>query len=165
MVLKRKLFYTIISIFFLVVCFSCNQKEIYFRYQEIKDSEWESGKDFVFIVDSNSYQSGELYNIWLEVVHNSSYKYRNLWLDFNFKILTDSIIEKPITKEFYIADKDGLWFGSGFGSSYQISLPIETSVNLSKYGKVGFEIHMSNKMQDTLLVGIEKIGLRIEKMD
>lgn len=165
MALKRKLFYSTLLLFFLVICYSCNQKEIFYQYQGVKDAKWEQSKDFVFMVDSAVIDSTQKYNIWLELMHNSSYKYQNLWVNFSIKAISDSVIEQHISKEFIIADEDGLWQGAGFGSSYQISLPVMTSVNLSYKGKANYEFSLSSGMTDRVLEGVEQVGIRIEKIN
>lgn len=165
MALNRKLFYSTILLFFLIICCSYNQKEIFYQYQGVKDAKWEQSKDFVFMVDSTIIDSTQKYNIWLELMHNSSYKYQNLWVNFSIKAISDSVIEERISKEFIIADEDGLWQGAGFGSSYQITLPVMTAVSLSDKGRVNYEFRLSSGMTDGALEGIEQVGLRIDRID
>lgn len=159
--------YLFISIFFLLVCFSsCNQKEIYYQYQELKNGKWDRSTELVFQLDSLTYDSFQLYNISLEIVHNSAYKYSDVWIGYLLESNLDSIKDKIKEKKFLIADDRGQWNGAGFGSSYQISFPLDKRVLFKKDSlRRNYVIRISHLMTDDPLVGIEKVGVKIEKND
>ncbi|WP_159461381.1 gliding motility lipoprotein GldH [Dysgonomonas massiliensis] len=157
--------YFIILISFLALGFiSCSQKEIYYQYEELKNGKWNQTTECVFYVDSASYDSLQSYDILLEVVHNNSYKYQNLWIGYTLELDADSIYTNKQEKEYIIADSEGKWYGSGFGSSYQISMPLLKNVYFDK-GNVrkNHRIRISHRMTDNPLIGIEKVGIKIEK--
>lgn len=163
--LMLNLKYFIILISFLALGFiSCSQKEIYYQYEELKNGKWNQTTECVFYVDSASYDSLQSYNILLEVVHNNSYKYQNLWIGYTLELDADSIYTDKQEKEYIIADSEGKWYGSGFGSSYQISMPLLKNVYFDK-GNVrkNHRIRISHRMTDNPLIGIEKVGIKIEK--
>lgn len=163
--LMLNLKYFIILISFLALGFiSCSQKEIYYQYEELKNGKWNQTTECVFYIDSASYDSLQSYDILLEVVHNNSYKYQNLWIGYTLELDTDSIYTNKQEKEYIIADSEGKWYGSGFGSSYQISMPLLKNVYFDK-GNVrkNHRIRISHRMTDNPLIGIEKVGIKIEK--
>lgn len=163
--LMLNLKYAIILISFLALGFiSCSQKEVYYQYEELKNGKWNQTTECVFYIDSASYDSLQSYDILLEVVHNNSYKYQNLWIGYTLELDADSIYTNKQEKEYIIADSEGKWYGSGFGSSYQISMPLLKNVYFDK-GNVrkNHRIRISHRMTDNPLIGIEKVGIKIEK--
>ena len=163
--LMLNLKYFIILISFLALGFiSCSQKEVYYQYEELKNGKWNQTTECVFYIDSASYDSLQSYDILLEVVHNNSYKYQNLWIGYTLELDADSIYTNKQEKEYIIADSEGKWYGSGFGSSYQISMPLLKNVYFDK-GNVrkNHRIRISHRMTDNPLIGIEKVGIKIEK--
>lgn len=163
--LMLNLKYAIILISFLALGFiSCSQKEVYYQYEELKNGKWNQTTECVFYIDSASYDSLQSYDILLEVVHNNSYKYQNLWIGYTLELDADSIYTNKQEKEYIIADSEGKWYGSGFVSSYQISMPLLKNVYFDK-GNVrkNHRIRISHRMTDNPLIGIEKVGIKIEK--
>lgn len=152
-------------IFFLAIWMSsCSQKEIYYQYEELKDGSWKQATECVFYVDSASYDSLQAYDIWLEVTHNIGYRYQDLWIGYILEIDTDTVNNEKSEIQFQIADNEGKWYGSGFGSLYQISFPLIRNVFFDR-GEIrkDYRIRISHRMTDNPLIGIEKVGVRIEK--
>lgn len=161
----NRLYLMILILFLAIGFYSCSHKEIFYQYEEIKDGKWNQGSECVFYIDSASYDSLQSYNIWLEIVHGTSYKYQDLWIGYTLELDADTIYTEKQEKQYKIADNEGKWYGSGFGSSYQLSLSLLSNVYFDK-GKTRkkHRIRISQRMTDYSLRGIEKVGIRIEKV-
>lgn len=157
---KSKSISLLALIFLMLTVASCRHKEIYYRFEEITDAKWARDSVFAFIVDSSLYKPNEFYNISLEVTHNTSYPYRNIWLSVSHDLDNDSTIMDE-QKEYLLADTDGRWFGAGFGSLYQMSLPFKDHICFKERRNYTFLVKQS--LPDDPLMGIEKIGLKISK--
>lgn len=148
-------FFIGIAIFGCIV--SCNQKEEYYKFDSISQNEWIKTKDICFSLDSASINSNRSYSISIEIMHNISYPYKNLYLYIDHT-LQDSISLRD-TLECVLVDNLGKWKGSGNGSTRQLSVLYNTNFRLDT--ALHNEICISHAMQDLKLKGIERIGLKI----
>lgn len=145
------------SICLAVVNTSCNDKEIYYHFYELKDAEWPMTDTLVFDIDSASFELNKPYKLSIELTNNVDYPYQNLWFFVQENTKNDSV-PVNIEKEFQLADEFGKWYGSGFGSLYQISLPLD---DITFREKQNYQIKLLHGMRDQRLQGIEKVGLKI----
>lgn len=155
--MKHKFLY--ISILIIVfVCLSCEKREAYYHFSELKEASWSRFDTIYFDIDSLSVIPNVPYDITIELANNSDYPYQNIWLyiqdDFEGK---DFSFEE---KQYELADKLGKWHGSGFGSLYQLPLLYKKDVVFPQ--KRNYQLKVVHGMRDEPLVGIEKIGLKIE---
>lgn len=158
--LQNKLKTILLSVFVLSIGLSsCSEREDYYRFEEIKGANWAVEDALVFVIDTMDVQSGINYDISVEITNNVDYPYQNLWL-FSEYNKNDSTTVKD-QKEFTLADEFGKWQGSGFASLFQSSHPVLKSVQFEK-GK-RYQISIRHGMQDKVLHGIEKVGLKISK--
>lgn len=156
----RKFIYIILFVCLAVGFSSCQEKEIYYHFEEIKDAKWSKYDTLVFDIDSTLFELNKPYNITIEVTNNINYPYQNIW----FFVQTDfgyNSIFSEISKEYLLADEFGRWKGSGFGSLYQTSLSFDKQVTFDT--KRNYQIRVQQGMRDEPLVGIEKVGIKIEK--
>lgn len=135
---------------------SCNHDEVYYRYNEIKDGEW--GKNDTLFFNIDSIENG-IYDINVDISNNINYPYQNIWLLIQNN-LADSTFQERVL-ELQIADKGGNWLGDGFGSLYQLSIPLRSKSKLDSVQ--GKQIKIVHNMKDDVLVGIERVGIRISK--
>lgn len=146
----------------LLICFTaCNKSEVYYNYREIKNTKWSKLDTLFFDIDSLTIIPGEPYTISLEVTHSLNYPYRNIWI-----YLHEDMINPNFTvhgKQFMLADEFGKWHGAGFGSLYQISLKYFDNVQFKD--KRNYRIKVVHGMRDEPLEGIEKVGLKISKIE
>jgi len=110
-------------------------------------------------IDSSLIIPGLPYKISIELVNNGNYPYQNIWFFISDNINDSSFVSS--SKQYMLADKFGRWYGSGFGSTYQLSLDYIPSVIFEQ--KRNYRIKIVHGMRDELLEGIEKIGIKIEK--
>jgi len=141
------------------MCLSCNQREVYYTFRNIKDVEWSKRDTLVFNIDSSSIEANAVYNVFIEVLNNGNYPYRNIWF-YTQDNFNDTIFESD-SKQYMLADEFGKWHGSGFGAIYQLSLEYKEAVRIKE--KRNYTVKIVHGMRDEPLEGIEKIGLKLEK--
>ena len=102
--------------------------------------------------------TGELYDVLVGLRNNNEYLYSNLFL---FVEVENPLGEISIdTLQYLLAEPDGTWIGSGVGSIKQ---------NLFKYKEAQsfeeglYKFKFSQGMRSSILMGLEDIGLRIER--
>lgn len=145
-------------IFLATVLFSaCDQKRVFESYDTLKDDAWyinQRPSYFVEIKDTTSEHT-----IYFNVRHTGIYKYSNLFVLFT--------IQGPRAKaesqrlEFKLAEADGKWLGSGLGDIYSNQIKVMENVKFPHKGVYSFTLEQN--MRDNPLLGIEDIGIRIEK--
>ncbi len=141
----------------LFIALSCNRGEVYYKFSPIPKNEWSKHHEVTFLIDSSSNIADKNYRLSLELVHNISYQYKNLFLLIDHT-LQDSILWQD-TVECVLVDGAGRWQGSGNGATRQLSVPFSTTFRIDT--ALHNEINIRHAMQDLQLKGIEKIGLRI----
>lgn len=156
----RKFIYIILLACLTVGFSSCQEKEIYYHFQEIKNAKWSKYDTLLFDIDSTLFELNKPYNITIEVTNNINYPYQNIWFFVQTDIGNDSLFSE-ISKEYLLADEFGRWKGSGFGSLYQTSLSFDKQIIFDT--KRNYQIRIQQGMRDEPLIGIEKVGIKIEK--
>jgi len=100
------------------------------------------------------------YNVYVNVRNRGEYPYQNLWL-FLKKTTPDKVLTKD-SIECYLADNRGKWLGSGIGSIMEMPVLYEQNVKFAQKGIYNYFIVQG--MRDSLLAGINDIGIRVEKV-
>ena len=136
---------------------SCNQNESYFKFYSIPQNEWNKQDEICFIIDSLSNISSHNYSVSLELTHNISYPYKNLFLYINHTH-KDSVLYQD-TIECVLVDDLGKWKGSGNGATRNLSILYKSNLKLNTI--LHNEICVRHAMQDLNLKGIERIGLKV----
>lgn len=144
---------------FIFLFLGCNKNDVFFQYQSIPNFIW--SKDFSTNINYEINDTIKKYNSYIHIRHNSEYPYQNLWLFLEEKL--DSITISRDTLEIVIADKYGKWLGSGVGGIREVSVPYEYEISFPKLSH--YELLITHLMDTDNLKGIEKIGLRIEKVE
>lgn len=136
---------------------SCNQGEAYYQFRQIPQNKWSKNHELSFTLDSVSLNPQQNYAISIELSHNISYTYKNLFLYINHT-LQDSVSVKD-TLECMLVDDYGKWLGYGNGATRQLSVVYQTNQKIDT--ALHNEIIIRHAMQDIHLKGIEKIGLKV----
>lgn len=152
--MKLKSLTVIMGMFLLL---SCNRNDLYFQYEKIPASGW--SQDSAVTFDVEIADDSTAYNVYINVRNRGEYPHQNLWLFIN-QMSPDSTITSD-TIDFYLADQYGKWLGSGIGSVYEMPVLYQQQVKFSQKGHYRFEIYQG--MRDSLLTGLNNIGLRLEK--
>lgn len=160
--LKHKNLLFISFVLFTIINISCQKQEIFSHFYEMKDGEWAQNDTLIFDIDSILYEVNKPYALSIEITNNVSYPYRNIWFFIQDNIQNDSIYTHQAI-EFQIADEFGKWEGSGFGSLYQVSLPVCDSLIFTE--RRNYRIKIEHGMRDTSLTGLEKVGIRIQQQE
>jgi len=95
----------------------------------------------------------------LTIRHGNNYPYENLWLYIR-TMTSDSIIHND-SINWMLAKPDGKWLGKGWGSLYSLSIPLKDLTFSANDSSRWFSIDIRHGLRDSVLVGIEDIGLRI----
>jgi gliding motility-associated lipoprotein GldH len=149
--------FLLLFIFFTSI--SCTKKDTYLQYFRVNESGW--GKDSLFVFDIPVDDSVATYNLYVNIRNGGEYPYQNLWL-FLEKITPDSIISRD-TIEFYLANNRGKWLGKGIGSTFEMPVFYQQNIKFQTTGTYRYKI--TQGMRDSVLVGINDVGMRLEKVD
>lgn len=158
---NAKLLLALLPLFLLVGVSSCSKGEVYYKFQELKEADWPVEQVLTFEIDSLSIEKGVPYDISLEITNNVDYPYQNFWL-FSEYYKNDTTVVKD-EREFILADEFGKWKGSGFASLYQSSHLISKSIKFPE--RKNYVFYVRHGMKDEVLHGIEKIGVKIVKVE
>lgn len=147
-----------LAIFITLFIVSCNTNDVYFKYIAIDAKGWNKDSLYAFnvpIIDTIS-----TYNVYVNVRNVGNYPYQNLWL-FLSKMSPDSVLIND-SIECYLADNRGKWLGTGVGSLFEMPILYQQNVKFKNAGNHQYKIVQG--MRDTVLVGINDIGIRVEKV-
>jgi gliding motility-associated lipoprotein GldH len=148
--------------YFCILIFSlfavaCTSTDVYFQYQSVTPNGW--SKDSIYSFNIPISDTTVLYNVYVNIRNRGEYPYQNLWL-FLSKTTPDKIQSKD-SIECYLADQRGKWLGSGIGSIMEMPVLYQQNVQFKKKGTYTFKI--VHGMRDSILIGINDIGMRVEK--
>lgn len=138
---------------------SCTNDAVYFSYQSINENGW--NKDSICRFDVAIQNASQSYDLYVNTRNRGEYPYQNIWL-FIKEISPDSVVTND-TIEFYLADEFGKWLGKGVGSAFNMPVLYRQNFKFSKKGTYRFEIQQG--MRDSLLVGINDVGIKVEKAE
>ena len=136
---------------------SCDQSKVFDLYLEVDSHGWQATDtiSFEFEIDS---QENIFYNTLIGLRNNNDYLYANIF--FFVDVESPSGLHQTDTLQYILAAPDGKWLGSGVG---------EIKYNLFKFKdneimQPGlYKYKIVHGMRDEVLIGIEDIGLRIER--
>ena len=149
----------VLMIFFPLFLISCHQNEIFFEYKSLPKSGW--NKDSLLTFNFNVSDTVPAYDVFIQVRHYGDYPYQNLWLFLENKNVSKNIIKRD-TIEFFLADEFGKWLGSGVGPIKEMPVYYRQQIHFPDSGM--YQIKIGQGMRDSVLVGVEKVGIRIEKV-
>lgn len=138
---------------------SCSKNEVYFKYQTVNETGW--SKDSVYAFDINIEDPKSAYDFYINTRNRGEYPYQNLWLFIN-QIEKDSIVARD-SINFYLADDFGKWLGSGVGPIYNMPVLYRQNFRFPKAGTYHYQIQ--HGMRDSMLIGINDVGIKIEKVE
>jgi len=151
----NKCFWTILISLFAV---ACTGNDVYFQYDTVNPKGW--NKDSLYGFDIKISDTISTYNVYVNIRNRGEYPYQNLWL-FLSKTTPDKIKSND-SIECYLADQRGKWLGSGLGSIMEMPVLYQEKVRFKTAGIYHYKI--VHGMRDTILHGINDIGMRVEKV-
>ena len=152
---------TIFFFFFIVVAMSlcaCDSDKIYESNVNIPADGWYRAEHARFEVEITD--TINPCNVYINVRNNSKYKYMELWL-FVGVHSPSGAVESDTTK-IILADHRGKWLGHGLGNKFDTRIVFRENVRFPAAGKYVIEYEQATR--DEPLIGIDDIGLRIEKV-
>ena len=147
------LFLPVIFMFFA----SCDSGTIYDNNKSLPDDVWKSGKIIRFDVDLEDTVS--VCKFYLNVRHNTSYRYANLFLFINTTFPDGE--EARDTVEIILADPSGKWLGKGISNIRDNQVLLRRGLRFPRKGTYVFEFEQA--MREPELEGILDIGMRIAR--
>lgn len=136
---------------------SCDPKRIFDQTQKVPSKGWHMSQPVYF--EHSMDDTLGFYLFYLTVRNNTSYPYSNFYV-FLTSYLPDGQVTRD-TIELILADLTGKWTGKGAGRIKDNRFLIRSDLKFPFKGLYRFEI--THGMRDTLLKGIENVGIRIEK--
>jgi len=142
---------------FILIFASCDEGRIFDDYVSIPDAKWikDNIVSFEFVLDDTLSRN----QVYIKVRNTVDYPYSNLYLftkvDFpDGRILKDTI-------EYEMTNAEGMWLGTGVSGIKNNLLYYKKDVVFYEKGKYTFSVQHGMRMDS--LVGIQNVGLRIEK--
>jgi gliding motility-associated lipoprotein GldH len=100
------------------------------------------------------------FDFYINLRNNNDYGYSNFYLFLNTRLPNRDFSRDTI--ELVLADRSGKWLGKGFGRYRDHQILVRENLVFPFRGTYLFEIEQA--MRDTLLVGIENVGIRVERV-
>ena len=147
-----------LALLVLLALHSCVNSDVYLKYKSITTHGW--SKDSLYTFDIPVKDTAVRYNIYVNIRNRGEYPYQNLWL-FLSRMTPDSI-QSNDSIECYLADNRGKCLGTGIGSVFQMPVLYQQNVKFNKAGIYHYSI--VHGMRDSVLVGINDVGMQLEKV-
>jgi gliding motility-associated lipoprotein GldH len=156
MLLNRNLILFFLA-FLVIILVSCDSKRFFEENKSLDNGVWMNTNSPSFTV--NIADTVARYDLYLNVRNDGVYPYSNLYLFINTtlpggKIATDTV-------ECQLADPDGKWRGSGFGSLKFNRFLFQKGMIFPRKGVYRFVLEQAMRVK--MLKGIRDVGIRIEK--
>ena len=139
----------------LFIVAACSNNNVYFQYHTVNPDAW--NKDSLYRFDVNIENPWSTYDIYINVRNTPDYPNQNLWL-FISELTPDSVLTKD-TINFYLANHQGKWLGTGVGATKEMPVLYKQNFKFDKAGIYTFEIGHGMRTDD--LQGITEIGIRV----
>jgi gliding motility-associated lipoprotein GldH len=146
------------AIFISLFIVGCTSHDVYFQYNPVSAKGW--SKDTLYVFHVPITDTTATYNVYINIRNRGEYPYQNLWLFLRNTDPAKTVIKDSV--ECYLADQRGKWLGTGMGSIMEMPVLYQQNVKFSKTGTYSYMIVQG--MRDSLLMGINDIGMRVEKV-
>jgi len=129
-------------------------------FQSVDPQGWSLDSTLVLNVEPEEVNRG--YALEMAVRHTVDYPYSNLFVFRNIILEQDTLYSD--TLELSLADEYGEWNGKGSGLVREMVFPYRQ--NLLRFEESGaYRFTFAHGMRDTQLTGIERIGLRLIRIE
>jgi gliding motility-associated lipoprotein GldH len=156
MLLNRNIFIGFLSLLLLLLC-GCDSKRFFEENKSLQNGVWNVSHKVPFRVEIKD--SVSRYDVYLNVRNDGEYPYSNLYLFIHTTLPGNSATTDTV--ECQLADPDGKWRGSGFGSIKFNRFLFQRGVLFPRKGSYLFELEQAMRVND--LKGIRDVGIRLEK--
>ncbi|MEM9917905.1 MAG: gliding motility lipoprotein GldH [Bacteroidota bacterium] len=147
------------SLFFIALMIgfgACGPNYIYDQSLPLKDHQWTyaDSTDFkVPIVDTN-----KVYNIFLDITHDKSYPYQNLYLMVHTTFPSGKRLDQRLSID--LLSKTGLWQGQCSGEQCDLRVRMQEGAYFNETGDYRFVLEQF--MRKDSIPGLHALALRIE---
>lgn len=152
--ITRFFFGYLIIMFFLN---ACNTGVVIDKFKKIENGTWRSSDIVRFSVPVED--TLQMYDFYINIRNTNDYAFSNLYV-FMKTFYPDGKISAD-TLEFFLADPQGKWLGSGSGKLIDNRILFSKNIRFPMAGIYSFEFEQA--MREEELKGIENFGIRIEK--
>ncbi len=148
----------------LLLGLSCTEQLAYFEYQPTDNGKWRKDQPMEF--QFSDLDSTQTYNMYITLRNDEDYPYSNLFLIAEMT-RPDGASERD-TLEYEMADAQGKWLGTGYGSVKENKLWYKENIDFPVTGV--YTVTVSHAMRRNgsvegieMLPGVLDVGLQIEK--
>ena len=150
-----RLLLSTISLLFILV--SCDENRIFDEYKSFPDATWHKGDVVEFDIKLDDTLSKN--QVYIKIRNTVDYPFSNIYLftklDFpDGKVLVDTL-------EYEMTDAEGMWLGDGVSGIKNNLLYYKKDVVF--YEKGSYKLSVQHGMRTDNLVGIQNLGIRIER--
>ena len=149
----RKCYFLLLTLWL----FSCDNSRIYEEFQEV-DKYWRTDQTLAYTFDIEDEQAD--YVVIAHFKNDLTYPYRNFYFNYRLQMEDDVVLSERLEQIQLFEPKTGKPYGSGIGDQYNHELVLEESIQFPVAGN--YQIDLSQFMRVDSLVGIQRIGVRIE---
>jgi gliding motility-associated lipoprotein GldH len=141
----------------LFILISCDENRVFDEYKSISDATWnkEDIVNFDFKLDDTLSRN----QVYLKIRNTVDYPFSNIYL-FTKVVFPDGKILVD-TLEYEMTDEEGMWLGDGVSGIKNNLLYYKKDVVF--YEKGEYKLSIQHGMRTENLVGIQDVGLRIER--
>lgn len=153
----KKATFVLPIICFVLIIASCGNNYEYEQKYTVENNAWsyQDTLNFNFnIIDTN-----RIYNLYLEVEHESSYAFQNLYTQIHTKFPGGERLDETLSLE--LASKAGSWLGDCSGSTCKLLIPIQENAYFNAAGD--YEITLEQYMRENPINGIISVSFYLEK--
>lgn len=140
----------------IVFFFSCGKSYLYEKEISIKNAAWTDNDTLNF--SFNIPDTSKIYNILLDVEHSPEYAFQNMYVEIYTAFPSGDRIKEMVSLE--LANRAGAWYGDCGSSSCTLEIPIQEGAFFNQMGD--YKITIKQFMRKNPLVGVQRIGLKIE---
>lgn len=138
-------------------CACGEHHNIYYSFQPVPRKGWQPSDTLWFSVAVED--SDAVYRLFVNIRNRHDYPYQNLSLDIG-RYSPDRNLLANDTLELSLANPQGKWEGEGWGGLFQM----EEYAGTLQVKKAGiYTVSICHLFPDTLLTGINDVGVRVEK--
>ncbi len=157
--IKTKVAFFAVLIFAIVLT-ACGSEVIYENSVKIPQNGWH--KDTVAVFKSEISQLKESYHLLLQVKNTDKYQYSNVW--FFIDAISPSGNVQRDTIDCILANPAGDWFGKSSWRTDDFTSYHPYKINIQFPETGTYKYYVVQGMRDTVLTGVEAIGVQILKV-
>ena len=150
---------TLVLISTIVMFISCDSSIVFEEYKSFENQKWNT--DSVAFFNYANSDTTSKNTIKIKLRHTVEYEFQNLFLFIETDVMD--------TVELMLANKEGMWLGSGIGDVREFEFEYQNGKLFSKKGSYSFKIEQAmrygvpEKIQ--ILNNVLSVGLSIEKQN